>query len=260
MPADTKKNTTAAPASKKAEKEIAETPVVEKKKASAKRPAEEPAAEAPEKKTARKAEKAAVAAPVAAPAPAAASSSSDAAETEAADAKQRRVVTKESVQESFDSLLSEVQSTIDLLTGEGKDKAKVNTLRFARSVARQVKALRSDFNRVAKVKTRTASTRPANSGFMKPVAVSTALAKFTGWDASQVRSRVDVTKYICQYVKDNNLQDPNDRRNIIPDSKLAKLLDYDAKKEKDAEGNSIPLTYYYMQRKLKAHFPAEAAK
>ena len=233
MPADSKKTTTAA-ASKKVEKEIADAPVAEKKAASKAKKVEEP-----------------VAAPAAA-------SSSEAAEEAAASSepKQRRVVTKESVQESFDVLQKEIQTALETLAGEGK--AKFNALRFVRSMSRQVKTLRSDVNRVAKVKTRSAAARPPNSGFMKPVAVSKDLAKFTGWDASQLRSRVDVTKYICQYVKDNNLQDPNDRRNIIPDAKLAKLLDYDAKKEKDADSNIIPLTYYYMQRKLKAHFPAEA--
>ncbi len=255
MPADSKKTTTAA-ASKKVEKEIADAPVAEKKAASKAKKAEEPVAAAPaaapevaeKKKSSKKKEEAA---------PAAAAPSSQAEEEAApSEPKQRRVVTKESVQESFDVLQKEIASALETLGGEGK--AKFNALRFVRSMARQVKTLRSDVNRVAKVKTRSAAARPANSGFMKPVAVSKDLAKFTGWDASQLRSRVDVTKYICQYVKDNNLQDPSDRRNIIPDAKLAKLLDYDAKKEKDANGNVVPLTYYYMQRKLKAHFPAEA--
>ncbi len=159
----------------------------------------------------------------------------------------RRVVTKETVQQDFDSLEALVQNAITTLSAEGKPK--FNALRFARSVAKNLKALRADVNRVAKVK-RTDKARPANSGFMKPVKISKDLAKFTGWDDAQLRSRVDVTKYICSYIKEHNLQDTQDRRKIIPDNKLTSLLGYDRKKEgKD-------LTYYYLQTKLQPHFSA----
>ena len=162
------------------------------------------------------------------------------------DAKnKRRVVTKESVQHDFDALETLVQNAITTLSAEGKPK--FNDLRFARSVAKSLKALRADVNRVAKVK-RADKARPANSGFMKPVKISKKLAEFTGWDEGQLRSRVDVTKYICSYIKENKLQDTQDRRKILPDPKLTSLLGYDRKKDgKD-------LTYYYIQTKLKPHF------
>ncbi len=266
MPAAEKKNTAPVAVAKKAEKETVAAPAaeVEVKKTASKKvaaPAEAVAApssaavEAKPKKATKKTEEAAPAAP--APVAAAASSSEEA-EVETAE-KTRRVVTKESVQASFQDLIDEINAA--LVAVQSTD-AKFNVLRFVRSMRKRVTVLRSDVNRVAKVKTRNAGSRPANSGFMKPVAISKDLAKFTGWDAAQQRSRVDVTKFICQYVKDHNLQDPNDKRLIIPDQKLAKLLNYDPKKEKDAEGKDIPLTYYHMQRKLKAHFPAsvEAAQ
>jgi chromatin remodeling complex protein RSC6 len=82
---------------------------------------------------------------------------------------------------------------------------------------------------------------------MKPVKVSNDMAKFAGWDPVQLRSRIDATKYICQYIRDHNLQNPADRRQINPDEKLGKLLGYDAKKEK-------PLTYYSIQQKIQQHF------
>jgi chromatin remodeling complex protein RSC6 len=79
------------------------------------------------------------------------------------------------------------------------------------------------------------------------------MAKFTGWDPTELKSRVDVTKFICAYVKDHNLQNPEDRRQILADPKLTKLLKYDVKKE----GN--PLTYFRIQTSLKNHFPKSFA-
>ena len=74
------------------------------------------------------------------------------------------------------------------------------------------------------------------------------MAKFTGWNATELKSRVDVTKYLCNYIKEHNLQNPEDKRQIIPDAKLAKLIKYDSKKENE------PLRYYSLQRFLKPHF------
>jgi chromatin remodeling complex protein RSC6 len=101
-----------------------------------------------------------------------------------------------------------------------------------------------------KVTTRRNNT---NSGFLKPVQISKELAKFTGWDQNELRSRVDVTKYICNYIKEKNLQDPADKRNIRveDDGNLKKLLKYDGKDKK-------PLTYYRLQTYLKGHFNSSA--
>ena len=85
------------------------------------------------------------------------------------------------------------------------------------------------------------------SGFLKPVPVSGELCKFTGWDPEEMRSRVDVTKFICSYIKDNDLQNPEDKRQILADKKLCALLNYDSKKDG-------PLTYYMIQSYIKPHF------
>ena len=93
-----------------------------------------------------------------------------------------------------------------------------------------------------------------NSGFLKPVQISKELAAFTSWAHSQPRSRVDVTKYICNYIKTHDLQDPSDRRiiKVEEDPKLKKLLNYNT--------GDQPLTYYTLQTYLKTHFvPTVAA-
>jgi hypothetical protein len=63
-----------------------------------------------------------------------------------------------------------------------------------------------------------------------------------------LKSRVDVTKFLCNYIRENNLQNPTDKRQIVPDAKLSKLIKYDSKKE------SEPLRYYSLQKFLKPHF------
>jgi upstream activation factor subunit UAF30 len=73
------------------------------------------------------------------------------------------------------------------------------------------------------------------------------MAKFTGFDPKVQHSRVDVTKFLCKYIKDKNLQNPVNKREINADPALSKLLNYDPK-------TSVPLTYPSMQKLLKNHF------
>jgi SWIB-domain-containing proteins implicated in chromatin remodeling len=57
--------------------------------------------------------------------------------------------------------------------------------------------------------------------------------EFTGWNPKDKFSRNYVTRFMAQYVKDHNLQNPQSRSEIIPDLKLQKLLKYDP--------NNIPI-------------------
>jgi chromatin remodeling complex protein RSC6 len=163
--------------------------------------------------------------------------------------------TRETVLEGFDALVAVVD---DEITKRREAATKSNGVKFLRTVNKKVKALRSQAARVMKQRQRTNRKNNNNSGFLKPVKISREMAKFTGWDPKELRSRVDVTKYICKYIKDNDLQNPADRRQIRvqADSKLRKLLGYDASKD------DKPLTYYRLQTYMKKHFikdpPAEA--
>ena len=84
---------------------------------------------------------------------------------------------------------------------------------------------------------------------MKPVGISGEMCKFTGWGTDELKSRVDVTKYICNYIREKDLQNPEDRRQIIPDKKLSGLLGVDKASLKEE-----PLTYYSLQRRIQPHF------
>jgi hypothetical protein len=88
-------------------------------------------------------------------------------------------------------------------------------------------------------------TKPLN-GFSKPGAVSDDLRKFMGLAQDELVARVDVTKFITKYCKENNLHDEKDKRILRPDKKLHKLLKI------DKETN---LTYFNLQKYLKFHFP-----
>ena len=61
-----------------------------------------------------------------------------------------------------------------------------------------------------------------NSAFMAPLTPDDALAAVVGKDPLP---RTEVTKKIWEYIKQNNLQDPNDKRTIKADAKLKAVFD-----------------------------------
>lgn len=60
------------------------------------------------------------------------------------------------------------------------------------------------------------------SGLSKPMNVSEELAAVIG-EGPMARS--EVTKKIWAYIKENNLQDPENKRNIVADEKLKAVFD-----------------------------------
>ena len=165
--------------------------------------------------------------------------------------KKRRVVDRESVFASFDALQKQVEDEIDAVRS-ASDKSRVSGVRFLRSLNKSLKQLKKDTARAMKQKRKNPNrAKNTSSGFMKPVPISGEMSKFTGWNSDELKSRVDVTKYICGYIRDNNLQNPDDRRQIVPDKKLQALLKLDKKSLKEE-----PLTYYSLQKKIQPHFVA----
>ena len=155
--------------------------------------------------------------------------------------KPRRVVNNEEIEKSFDELYNSLETELKSLR---EDKNHSVGIRYLRSLARQVKSLKADCFRLLSRKVRKPSARNGNSGFMKSVKISADMAKFCNFKADQLVSRVDVTKAICNYVKEKNLQNPADRRQFTPDEKLATLL-----------GVKEVITYYTLQKHIQKHFP-----
>lgn len=66
-----------------------------------------------------------------------------------------------------------------------------------------------------------AGTKKTNSAFMKPMHPSEELAKVVG---SEPLPRSEVTKKIWDHIKKNNLQNPENKREIIADEKLQAIF------------------------------------
>lgn len=157
----------------------------------------------------------------------------------------RRVVDRESVVRDFDSLLQTLEDHVEKLRSTDAKSRKNTGVKFVKSLTKSLRILKKDTQKAMKMKRKTNRAKNTTSGFMKPVPISEEMIKFTGWEADAPKSRVDVTKFICNYIKENDLQKPEDRRVILPDSKLKKIL-----KHQDGEN----LTYYSLQKKIQHHF------
>lgn len=83
------------------------------------------------------------------------------------------------------------------------------------------------------------------SGFAKPLNVTDILCSFMGKNNGTKIARTEVTQYLIKYIKDNNLQNNENKKNIIPDQKLKKLLKLKKKDE---------LTYFNLQKYMNVHY------
>jgi chromatin remodeling complex protein RSC6 len=111
------------------------------------------------------------------------------------------------------------------------------------------KTLEKDFTYIVKVLSKksrisTGTKRPL-SGFAMPSLLSDELYVFMSIEKGTKVPRKDVTMFINEYVKTNDLREKTDRRTIIPDEALHKIF-------KSTSENKI--TYFNLQSYLKHHF------
>jgi chromatin remodeling complex protein RSC6 len=143
--------------------------------------------------------------------------------------------------------LREVQSR---LSSELKGIIR-DTLVAAKSAAREVKdarrkrRVRKDVSEMTEEERVAHEARRAKNAFLKPRALSPELCSFMGLAAGSQRSQTDVTKFVSTYVKTHNCFDPANKRRIIPDGALSRLLKVT---DKDT------VTYLNLQSYLKVHF------
>lgn len=86
------------------------------------------------------------------------------------------------------------------------------------------------------------------SGFAVPTSVTPELCEFMGKPDGTKMARTEVTQYIIGYIRENQLQDTENKKFISPDNKLNKLLD-------TKDGDEI--TYFTIQRYMNKHFIKE---
>ena len=83
-------------------------------------------------------------------------------------------------------------------------------------------------------------------GFAIPSQVSTDMCDFMEVEHGTPISRIQITKRINQYIKEHNLENPENKQNILPDEKLWTILGDDAK--------DIRITHFTLQKYLNKHF------
>ena len=137
------------------------------------------------------------------------------------------------VQEEFSQVLAQLNG-LKILCSSGISQIKG----LEKNVKKQMKKYERDIKKQSKM------SKKKPSGFAMPTKVSEKLSNFMGLTEGQQVARTEVTKYIINYIKTNNLQNPNNNQSIIPDVKLKSLFD-----NHDGE-----ITYFNIQKHMNKHF------
>ena len=143
-------------------------------------------------------------------------------------------------EEKKDPVCDSIQNLInkfDMM--EKESKASKNELR---------KVLKLYQKKTSKSKKRKSDPNRTPSGFAKPSLISDELCKFLKKPLGSKMARTDVTKEVNVYIKQHNLQNPENKKQIVPDKILVDLLKIN---------KSEVLTYFSLQKFLKSHFPKE---
>ena len=154
---------------------------------------------------------------------------------------------------------------------EAMIKAKQNLMNDLKREIQELRKMQRDHEHAVKEASKKSKKKKSHSddstprkpsGFASPVIVSDDLYSFLsqfGVKKSDPIARTDVTRYITNYIKEKDLQNPEHRREIIPDAALKKLFG-PAIEPKDPNDANSPLVYTYLklQRYLSPHFPKKA--
>jgi chromatin remodeling complex protein RSC6 len=101
-----------------------------------------------------------------------------------------------------------------------------------------------------KKKVKDPNRKPNTSGINKPYPVpelTSELKEFMGFDDGEMISRVDVLRFVCNYVKEKDLQNPSNKKEILPDDELTKVF---------PDVVDMGLTYTTIMKHVTKHFPS----
>ena len=217
---------------------------VAKKPAPVTIPATTPATPAPAAPKGAAAAKKATSAPAATPAKTAATP----AKTVAAPAKVVETVVQDSTDDKGTEKVGEnlINSLLEKFNTMNSQMKEMQTLlkMLSREYDKQQKI-------IDKVQKKRQNAKNSPSGFAKPNKISNELCDFIGVAHGTEKSRTDITRFINAYVKGHNLNNPENRRFIIPDAKLKAILNV-----KDGE----EINYFILQKLISHHFPPSASK
>ena len=124
---------------------------------------------------------------------------------------------EEKVHESFDVIHARLSANI------------VACLKLQKQINQDQKLLIKQHNREIKLsrknrRNKNSARRNVKSGFNKPTPVPEPVAKLFDIEEGTLLARTVVTKMIYQYIRDKGLQNPENKRQINPDSKIRKLF------------------------------------
>lgn len=142
----------------------------------------------------------------------------------------------------------------DTLINDITDKISSVQLEL-KSIQQTLKLLVKEYDKqkkvIAKVQKKRDNAKKSPSGFAKPCKISDELCKFVDIPLGSEKSRTDITRYINAYVKEKNLNNPENRREFFPDDKLRAILNV----KQDEK-----VTYFILQRLIAHHFPLSIHK
>ena len=112
------------------------------------------------------------------------------------------------------------------------------------------KNVKKDYKHLAKEVVKSKSKNKGNkkpSGFARPAKITDELCQFMNQKEGTEIARTDVTKSLIDYIEKNKLQNNQNKKEIIPDTKLKNLLGIE-------DADDIKLTYFNIQKYMNKHF------
>ena len=127
---------------------------------------------------------------------------------------------------------------------------KINALvAVLKEVQNELKGVKKEYDRMRKIVDKTeskrAKARSNPNGFAKPAKITDDLCDFLAVPRGTLISRTDVTRKINAYIKEHNLNKPENKRFILPDAKLRKILGTKAEEE---------ISYFQLQKYISRSF------
>ena len=155
---------------------------------------------------------------------------------------EQTVAATETTEDTTPDVFSKFSDFLAKLQGVSSQFSSLRTefRALERETSRQLKAAQK-----ASAKRKRKSGNRAPSGFVKPTLISNELAAFLGKPQGTEMARTEVTREINGYIREHKLQDKDNGRIILPDTKLKGLL----KIKKGEE-----LTYFNLQKYMSPHF------
>ena len=146
--------------------------------------------------------------------------------------------TQDNTSNVFDSQFTIILNTLSQL----KTQITVASLQLKHLEKQVKKEMKNKNKEISKNKNR-GNRKP--SGFAEATQISDELCDFMGKQKGEKIARTEVTKYICTYIKENDLRKKENKRIINPDNKLKSLL---------GVNDTSEITYFNIQRYMNKHF------